>query len=120
MHSFSNENLPNISTNCDLARASGDVAAVGGTDVGDVDHRVLHRRVDLRVAEELLHLLDRHSLVDGARGEGAAELVRMDLRDVEPAAERAEANLHAVDAEPAVRGGERDEERGARVQPCVW
>ena len=98
---------PNISTNCDLA--SCDVAAVGGADVGHIDHRVLHRRVDLRVAKKLLHLLDGHTLVDGARREGAAELVRMDLRDVETAAERTQTDLHAADAEPAVGLGKRDE-----------
>ena len=40
-----------------------------------VNHSIEHRRVDPLVPEQPLDLLDRHPLVDGARREGAPELV---------------------------------------------
>lgn len=56
-----------------------DVLLVGAFDVALVDHGVLHGGIDLGVAQQALHLLDGHALVDGTGGEGAAEFVGMHL-----------------------------------------
>ena len=48
-----------------------------GLHVALVHHGVVHGGVYSRMAEELLHLLDGHALVDGVRCERSPELVRM-------------------------------------------
>ena len=49
--------------------------------------------------EQFLHLLDRHSLVDGVRGQRAAELMRMNSMNAGIFAELSEATFDAADAD---------------------
>lgn len=84
-----------------------------------IDHCVCHCRFDLAVTEELLYLLNGHSLIDCACRECAAELVRVHLCDAEPSTELSEAHLNATDRETVVRLLERDEERGIVVCAAV-
>ena len=58
-----------------------------------VHHGVVHRGIDLGMAEELLHLLHGHTFVDGDGGEGAAEFVGMDTGDFQTAPQLAQADL---------------------------
>ena len=48
-----------------------------GLYIALVHHGVVHGGVYSRMAEELLHLLDGHTFVDGVRCERSPELVRM-------------------------------------------
>ena len=79
-----------------------DVLVVGAFDVALVDHSVLHGGVDLGVAEEALHLLDGHALVDGSGGEGAAKLVGVDLAHSQLTPKGAQATFYAADFQPLV------------------
>ena len=42
-------------------------------------HGVLHRCIDLRMAQELLHLLDWHTLIYGTGSQCSAEFMRMNV-----------------------------------------
>ena len=54
-------------------------------------------------AEKLLYLLDRHSLVDCHRRQGASEFMRMYLIQVQFSPQVAQAYLNAADLQPVVR-----------------
>ena len=72
---------------------------MGILDIALVDDGVLHGGVNLRMAEDFLHLFDRHAFVDGSGGHGAAELVGVNARQIESTSEGSQAYLHAADAE---------------------
>ena len=62
-----------------------------------IHHGVVHSGINLGMAEELLHLLHGHTLVDGDGGEGTAEFVGMDAGNLQFSAQLAQANLHTAD-----------------------
>lgn len=62
-------------------------------------HGVVHGGVYFRMAQQFLHLLDGHSLVNGMSGERAAELVRMHSTDAGCFAEVAQSQLYAADGD---------------------
>ena len=82
-----------------------------------VDHRVLERRVDALMAKKLLHLFDRHPLINGHRCQRPAELVRMNLVEVQFLANLAETNFHTADLQPLIRTEEGYEQRFIVIRP---
>ena len=60
---------------------------MGGFDVVLIHDCILHGGADLRMTEDFLHLLNGHSLVDGTGSHGAAELMRVDLVQIQLAAQ---------------------------------
>lgn len=58
-----------------------------------------------------MHLFNGHTLIYGAGGHCAAELVRVDFIKVQAAPQAAQANLHAADFQACVRGIQRDKQR---------
>ena len=64
---------PNSSINRDLTLCY--VFSVGGFYVVLTDHGVLEGGVDLGMSEEMLNLLNGHSLINCLGGEGTAEFV---------------------------------------------
>ena len=61
----------------------GNKLLVRGLDVVLIHYRILHGGADLRMTEDFLHLLNGHSLVDGAGSHGAAEFMRVDLVQIQ-------------------------------------
>ncbi len=59
--------------------------------------------------EQFLHLLDRHSLVDGVRGQRAAELMRMNSMNAGIFAELSEATFDATDTDTVTIAIQSDE-----------
>lgn len=72
-------------------------------NIGLVHHGITHGGIYLDVPQELLHLLHRHPFVNGHSGQCPAELVGMDARHLQAAAQLAKADLNAGDLEPLVR-----------------
>lgn len=64
-----------------------------------VDHGIMHSRIYSCMAEQFLHLLDWHALVDGMCGKCAAEFVRMDSVDTGFFAKLLESSLDASDGD---------------------
>ena len=69
----------------------------------------MHGRVYSRMPEQFLHLLDRHSLVDGVRGQCAAELMRMNSMNAGIFAELSEAAFDATDTDTVTIAIQSDE-----------
>ena len=67
-----------------------------------IHHRVLQRGVNALVAEELLHLLNRHALVNGHGCQRPAEFVRMDATQLQLFAEFMQPDLDSPYLEPVV------------------
>jgi len=61
------------------------------------DHCILQSRIYSFMPQELLKLLNGHSLVDGTGSHGAAELMRVDLVQIQLAAQLPQTDLHAAD-----------------------
>lgn len=59
----------------------------------------MHSRVYSRMPEQFLHLLDRHSLVDGVRGQRASEFMRMNPIDAGFLSELPKTAFDAADAD---------------------
>ena len=88
-----------------------------GLYIALVHHGVVHGGVYSRMAEELLHLLDGHTFVDGVRCERSPELVRMYPIDSRSLAEISQTRLHAADAHPLSVSSQGHEKGGAVVIP---
>ena len=84
---------------------------MGGLDVVLIHDCILHGGTDLRMTEDLLHLLNGHSLVDGAGSHGAAEFMRVDLVQIQLPAQLPQTDLHAADLQTVKRGIQRHEQR---------
>ncbi len=79
-------------------------------DVILVHHSVLQGGIEALVAEQMLHLLDRHTFVNSHGGQCTAELVRVYLRDVELTTEIAQTNLDTADLQAFTWSEEGHEE----------
>ena len=90
---------------------------MGGFDVVLIHDCILHGGADLRMTEDLLHLLNGHSLVDGAGSHGAAELMRVDLVQIQLAAQLPQTDLHAADLQTVKRGIASRIDWGLRTSP---
>lgn len=75
----------------------------------------MHGGVYSRMAEEFLHLLYWHSLVDSTGGECASELVGMDPLKEQPPSHFAQARFDASDGQPFMLSMEADEQRRVAV-----
>ena len=67
-----------------------------------VHHRVLQRGVQALVTEQVLHLFNGHAFVDGHRGQGAAEFVRVHTRQVQFLPQSSQADFNTADFETVV------------------
>lgn len=76
-----------------------------------IDLGVVESGVDADVAEETLHLLNGHALVDGHGSHGAAELVGVNMVYIRTGSYGTEAAFHPTDGQAGMRCVERDEER---------
>ena len=83
-------------------------------------HRIVHGGIDFLMPQELLDLLYGHSLVYGRRSQRPAELVRMDLREVQAFSEFSEPGFHAANQQAFIRGFERDEEGRVTALPHIF
>ena len=88
---------------------------MGAFDVILIDHGVLHGGIDLGMAEQVLHLLDRHAFVDGSGSEGTAKLVRVHVGHAQLAPELAQARFHAADFQALVWAQKRHKQRRVGV-----
>lgn len=79
------------------------------------DHGVLHCGVDFGMAKQALHLLNGHSLVNGARGQRPSEFMRMHFFKAKQLAEAAEPDFYAADFQAGVRLIQRHEQRGVLI-----
>lgn len=82
-------------------------------------HRILKRCIYSFMAEKLLQLLDRHSLVNCLRSECPPKLVRMHLLDVQTLSDFPDAGLNSSDRQSRMRSLQSDEQCLAIITPAV-
>ena len=77
---------------------------MGLFDIVLIDNRILHGRINLRMTENLLNLLNGHAFVNGSGGHRAAELMRMDTVNAKRTPQDTQADFDAADLQAMVRG----------------
>ena len=75
-----------------------------------IHHGIVHGRVNLGMPQQHLHLLNGHPFVNGERGHGSPELVRMHTIQMKPSAEGAQSDFDAADVEPFMGRIQADEQ----------
>ena len=88
-------------------------------DIRLIYHCVLQGRIDALMAQELLHLFDRHAFVDGHRCERPAEFVGVDPAQVQLFAKLVHPDLDPANLQPVVGMLQRNEQGGVVVRPAV-
>ena len=86
---------PNISINRDWQ--SADVFSMRNLYIVLIDHRILHGSVNFGMAQQSLHLFNRHSFVDCTRCQCTPEFMRMYFRNTQPSPQFTQPNLNAAD-----------------------
>lgn len=89
-----------------------------GLNISLVHHRILQRSINALVAEQLLHLLDRHPLVDCHRRQCTSEFMWMHFIQVQFPPQVAQAYLDAADLQPVVRLLQRHEQGRVIIRPA--
>ena len=76
---------------------------MGNFDVILVNHSILQSGIDALVTEQLLYLLDRHTLVNCRGRKRSSEFMRMHFAQVKFSAQFAQTNFDATDQQPVIR-----------------
>ena len=87
-------------------------------DIILIHHCVLQGSIETLMTKQMLDLFDRHTLIDGHGSEGATELVRMHLGNVQFTTKLSQTDFNTTDLKAVVRRQKRHKQRFIAVRPA--